>query len=73
MQDGYSAANQHEENVLPVRPNTVSLEQFNVFVIKRLNLGGDVKEPMKHETRVSDRSGTSFSSSSGLSDGVGML
>ena len=46
MQDGYSAANQHKENVLPVRPNTVSLEQFNVFVIKRLDLGGDVKERM---------------------------
>ena len=52
LQDGYSAANHHEENVLPVRPNTVSLEQFNVFVIKRLDLGSDVKEQMKHETRV---------------------
>ena len=55
----------------PVWPDAVRLEQFDVVVIKRLDLDEVVEWQMKH--RKNARSGTSFSSSSGFSVVVGML
>ena len=56
----------------PVGPNAVRLQQFDIIVVKRLNLDSGIIK-CASSGRAHARAGTSFSSSSGFSLGVGML